>query len=79
MFNCLRYACAIPDPDNDEVIITGGEYSPKIVSVYNKNGWQRDMPSLENNRLSHACTSFVQSGRYKEEQIFSLFIFNYFF
>ena len=56
---CLRYACAIPNPDNDdEVFVTGGHYSPTTVSVYNEAGWQRDMPSLQNKREWHACASF---------------------
>ena len=42
----LRYStsfsCAIPDPDNDEVIITGGIYSMNTVSVYNEAGWIRE-------------------------------------
>merc|ERR1712066_331703 len=52
-------ACAIPDPDNEEVIITGGYYTKTTVSVYNKAGHQRDLANLNAGRRSHACTSFI--------------------
>ena len=54
-----RDACAIPDPDNEEVIITGGYYTRTTVSVYNKAGHQRDLASLNAGRRYHACTSFI--------------------
>ena len=52
------YACAIPDPDNEEVVITGGS-TKKRVSVYNKAGHQRDLADLNTGRSNHACTSFI--------------------
>ena len=62
--NCVNFisdreACAIPDPDNEEVIITGGFYTMTRVSVYNKAGHQRDLANLNTGRGSHACTSFI--------------------
>ena len=54
-----REACAIPDPDNEEVIITGGRHTMTTVSVYNKAGHQRDLASLNTGRRNHACTSFI--------------------
>ena len=36
-----RDGCAIPDPDNEEVIITGGEQGKRTVAVYSKAGHQR--------------------------------------
>ena len=62
--NCVNFisdsnVCAIPDPDNEEVIITGGRYTKTTVSVYNKMGHQRDMASLNTGRRLHACTSFI--------------------
>ena len=59
LINCVRYACAIPNPDNEaEVIVTGGRDNATRVSVYSEAGWQRDMPSLNSNREWHACSSF---------------------
>ena len=60
--NCVRFisdreACAIPDPDNDEVVITGGHLTLTTVSVYNKAGHQRDLEDLRTGRLYHTCTS----------------------
>ena len=62
--NCVklisdREACAIPDPDNDEVVITGGYHTKTTVSVYNKAGHQRDLARLNTGRRNHACTSFI--------------------
>ena len=62
--NCVNFisdreACAIPDPDNEEVIITGGFYTMTRVSVYNKAGHQRDLADLRQGRRAPACTSFI--------------------
>ena len=54
-----RLACAIPDPDNEEVIITGGLFTLTTVSVYNKAGHQRDLADLKQGRLLHACSGFI--------------------
>jgi len=51
-------ACAIPDPDNNEVTITGGVHTGTRVSVYSDDGWKRDLASLRGERWRHACTSF---------------------
>ena len=58
-----RWACAIPDPDNEEVIITGGEDTMTTVSVYNETGWQRDLAPLNQGREDHACGSYVNGGK----------------
>ena len=58
-FKSDRLACAIPDPDNEEVIITGGEFTKTRVSVYNKAGHQRDLPDLNTGRKNHACSGFI--------------------
>ena len=55
----LRDACAIADPENMTVIITGGSYTPETVSVYGLNGWIEDLPPLHVGRKDHACTSFI--------------------
>ena len=54
-----RRACAIADPENEEVIVTGGHYTLTKVSIYNKNGHQRDLPDLSKGRDEHACSSFI--------------------
>ena len=58
-----RNACSIPDPDKEEVIITGGFYKRTIVSVYSEAGWQRDLARLPGKgRKKHACSSFTHAG-----------------
>ena len=58
-FNFNRRACAIADPENEEVIVTGGYHTLTKVSIYNKNGHQRDLPDLSKGRSEHACSSFI--------------------
>ena len=58
-----RYACAIPDEDNEELIITGGYDTMTTVSVYNETGWQRDLAPLNQGRGYHACVSYVNGGK----------------
>ena len=60
-------ACAIPDPDNEEVIITGGQRTMTTVSAYNKAGHQRDLANLNTGRRAHACTSFI----YQNTKVFT--------
>ena len=55
--------CAIPDPDTDTVVITGGLDTLTTVSVYNVQGWQEDLPSLNIGREGHACTSYISGGK----------------
>ena len=57
-----RQACSIPDPDNEEVIITGGEYTMTKVSVYSEAGWQRDLANMTLGRFDHSCSSFTHEG-----------------
>ncbi len=57
-----RFACAIPDPNKKEVIVTGGSYTMSIVSVYTEAGWQGDLKQLTQGRVGHACSSFTQAG-----------------
>ena len=45
---------AIPDNDNEELIITGGLDTLKTVSVYNEAGYQRDLTELNQGRRQHA-------------------------
>ena len=63
----FRSSCAIPDPDTNTVIITGGGGFPSynrdqnytLVSRYDKNGWLADLPPLKIGRYQHSCTSYV--------------------
>ena len=55
-------ACAIPDPDTDTVLITGGNTdTPKyrITSLYNDDGWVEDFGFLNYERRFHGCTSYI--------------------
>ena len=63
-FNCVYYshACSIEDPDNQRVVITGGQYTNTTVSVYGLQGWVEDLQPLNIGRYQHACTSYA-SGR----------------
>ena len=58
-----REACAIPDTENEEVIITGGMDNRRLVSVYSEAGWQRDLASLNQGRKLHACGNYVNGGK----------------
>ena len=52
-------ACAIENPDNQTVIITGGWYTLTTASVYNTTDWVKDLQPLNIGRKYHACTSFM--------------------
>ena len=63
----LMMSCGIPDISGDEFIITGG-YKEETrgtteVSVYNKDGWQSNLASLNQARFGHGCTSFIKDGK----------------
>ena len=60
MFIYYRYACIIPL--GDHVVITGGQITKTTVSKYDEEGWVEDMPSLNQGRYSHGCTSFTSAG-----------------
>ncbi len=66
--HCLLHyysmACAIPDPDTDTVVVTGGQWQVvSTVSVYNVQGWLEELPSLNTRRRRHACTSYMTGGK----------------
>ena len=58
-----RNACAIPDPDNEELIISGGTHTMSRVSVYREDGWVRDLASLGRKRRGHGCAGYTQGGK----------------
>ena len=55
-------ACSIPDPDTDTLVITGGRYSGKTTSLYNKTGFVEYLGELNFKRHEHGCTSYVSDG-----------------
>ena len=66
-----RNACPISDPEKGELIITGGWYTLNKVSVYSEAGWQRDLASLNQGRMDHACGSYVKGGKKVKHLVFS--------
>ena len=60
-----RQACAIPDQENEKVIITGGTAAEvrQIVSVYSDAGWQKDLAPMNVGRALHACSFYVSGGK----------------
>jgi len=58
-------ACAISDPVTDTVVVTGGVGGDTMNTVvrYGQQGWLEDLPPLITGRESHACSSFMSSGR----------------
>ena len=49
---------------DDHVVITGGRWTlKKTVSRYEKSGWVENMPSLNQGRYYHGCTSFTSGGQ----------------
>ena len=59
-------ACAISDPENNQVILTGGG-DPEIeifnnVTVYGVQGWVEDLPNMKYKRAQHGCTSYISKG-----------------
>ena len=58
---CVRNACGIRLSDN-EYVVTGGFYTSKIVSKYSKNGWQKDLPKLNDGRRGHGCSAYTRNN-----------------
>ena len=56
-FNQCRGACSIPL--GDQLVLTGGGDTRTTVSRYGKDGWVKDMPSLNQGRYSHGCAAFM--------------------
>ena len=54
---CLSYTCAIEDEDS--VVLTGGHYTPTLVTRYNMQGQATSLPSLNTGRATHACGKFI--------------------
>ena len=56
----FRDACSIQF--NEKVIVTGGLYTTRTVSVYNIEGWMEDLPDLNTGRLYHGCGHYVDNN-----------------
>ena len=60
-------ACAIPDPETDSVVITGGNTNSvdeyKITSLYNVDGFVENFGNLNYQRWLHGCTSYVADNK----------------
>ena len=56
-------ACAIPDPDTDTILITGGHFQNRITTLYNKTGFVEDFGNLYYDRNEHGCASFVADAK----------------
>jgi len=54
-----RDACAIPQNDDDSVIVTGGRFTKTKVSRYNLKGLVEELPTLNHGRSTHGCGSYV--------------------
>ena len=55
-------ACSIPDPETDTVVITGGNLNSPMyrrASLYNENGFVKNLGNLTYRRQHHGCTSYV--------------------
>jgi len=57
-------ACAIPDPDTDTLIITGGDPENETsTSLYNEDGFIESFGTLNHGRAHHGCTSYVTHNK----------------
>ena len=62
----IRYSCGIEIQDTDgedQIIVTGGYGTLKIVALYNLQGWKKDLQSLKQGVATHGCTSFMSNGK----------------
>ena len=65
-----RYACSIPDPDTDTVLVTGGKYTLNTVSRYSKRGFRGDFSStLKTGRFGHGCSSFLSKDNERVNEL----------
>ena len=61
--NCnYSLACGIPDQETDSIIVTGGVRTQTRVSQYDRNGFVKNLASLNTGRDSHGCAQFTDNG-----------------
>ena len=60
--HCLlvREACSIEL--EDQVIVTGGEFTRTRVDVYNMEGWVMELPELNPGRRNHGFGHYINSN-----------------
>ena len=66
----LRRHCAIEF--EDEVIFTGSEDYPKIVSVYTIQGFKEHLPDLETGRYLHGCSYYTNNENKQVKNTFNI-------
>jgi len=49
----------------DQVIVTGGRNTMDTVSIYNDDGWVRDLASLKTGRYVHSCSHYTSDNDLK--------------
>ena len=54
-----RWACSIQL--QEKVILTGGQFTATMVTVYNTEGWVEELPRLNQGRYRHGCGHFVNT------------------
>ena len=54
-----RFACTIQF--DEQVVMTGGEFTKTRVSVYGIQGWVEDLPGLLEGRFGHGCGHYVNN------------------
>ena len=60
----LRAACSINF--EDFAVVVGGKYTSTTASVYNKDGWDYDLPSFNHARTyGHACGAFLDNNNHE--------------
>ena len=62
-----RDACSIEF--EDQVIVTGGKYTMDTVSIYNDDGWVKDLASLKTGRYGHSCSHFTSDNDLVTKQL----------
>ena len=62
MIVSTRASCAITDPEDDTIIVTGGRDTPQEVTRYDASGNKTSMPPLNGGRNFHACGSYKRSS-----------------
>ena len=62
LYILYRAACAIPDPDDASVVLTGGWFTRNKVSRYNRSGWVEDLANMTEGRFGHGCAGYMMDG-----------------